>query len=77
MPHCLLGLTHQKYSVRSLKQLFFVIDQVDSIVGGLLAVFIFVPVPLAAAAILLLLGAVTHYIFNFVLMHFGLRTRAA
>lgn len=59
------------------RKLFFVLDQVDSIAGGLLAVFIFVPVPLSTAVILLLLGAVTHYVFNFVLMHMGLRARAA
>lgn len=59
------------------RKLFFVLDQVDSIAGGLMAVFIFVPVPLSTAVILLLLGAVTHYVFNFVLMHMGLRARAA
>ena len=59
------------------RKLFFVLDQVESIAGGLLAVLIFVPVPLSTAVTLLLLGAVTHYVFNFVLMHMGLRARAA
>ena len=64
-------------SGNSRRKLFFLIDQVDSIAGGLLAVSVFVPVPLIAAAILLLLGMVAHYVFNLVLMHLGLRARAA
>jgi hypothetical protein len=55
----------------------FILDQIDSIAGGLLAVWIFVPVPLISALSLLLLGGVAHYVFNAVLMHLGLRTRAA
>ena len=55
----------------------FIVDQIDSIVGGLLAIWIFVPVPLSAAGSLLILGGLAHYLFNVVLKHLGLRTRAA
>ena len=55
----------------------FLVDQVDSIVGGLIAVWICVPVPMTAAISLLLLGGAAHYGFNVVLLYLGLRTRAA
>jgi len=62
---------------RRARKACFVIDQIDSVVGGLLAVWIFVPIPIATAISLLLIGAVAHYGFNCVLLRMGLRTRAA
>ena len=56
---------------------YFIVDQIDSIAGGLFAIWIFVPVPLSAALSLLILGGLAHYVFNVVLKHLGLRTRAA
>lgn len=55
----------------------FILDQIDSIAGGLLAIWIFVPMPLSAVASLLILGGLAHYVFNLVLKHLGLRARAA
>ncbi len=55
----------------------FILDQIDSIVGGLLAIWIFVSVPLSSVVSLLILGGLMHYVFNVVLKHMGLRTRAA
>ena len=55
----------------------FIVDQIDSIAGGLLAIWSFVPVPLSAVVSLLILGGLAHYVFNVVLKHLGLRTRAA
>ena len=55
----------------------FILDQIDSITGGLLAIWIIVPVPLSAAVSLLIVGGLAHYVFNLVLKHLGLRQRAA
>ncbi len=60
-----------------LRSFCFIIDQVDSIAGGLLALWMIVPMPLGAALSLLMLGGVAHYVFNVLLKHLGLRTRAA
>lgn len=54
----------------------FIVDQIDSIAGGLLAVWVFVPVPLGSVASLMILGGLAHFLFNVVLKHLGLRTRA-
>ncbi len=59
------------------RSICFTVDQIDSIAGGLLAIWIFVPIPLSAAVSLLILGGLAHYVFNVVLKHLGLRTRAA
>ena len=59
------------------RSICFIVDQIDSIAGGLLAIWIFVPVPLSSVVCLLILGGLTHYLFNVVLKHLGLRTRAA
>ncbi len=59
-----------------IRRICFVVDQIDSIVGGLLAVWIFVSVPATTVICLLLIGAATHYAFNCVLLYLGLRTRA-
>jgi len=62
---------------RLTRKVCFIIDQVDSVAGGLLAVWLFVPVPLSTAISLLFIGAVAHYGFNCVLVRMGLRPRAA
>ena len=58
-------------------QICFVFDQIDSILGGLLALSIVVPVPLASWLLVIAVGALIHWAFNFVLMFLGLKTRAA
>ena len=55
----------------------FLIDQVDSVIGSLLAVNLCVPVPSGTWLILVFGGAVVHLLFNFVLRKLGLRSRAA
>lgn len=55
----------------------FTLDQVDSIIGGLIALSLFVPVPMMSWFYILVIGAVVHWVFNCVLMLIGLKTRAA
>ena len=55
----------------------FIVDQVDSIFGGLFAVSILVPVPLWSWIYVLLIGAIIHWGFNCVFALVGLKTRAA
>lgn len=62
---------------RSMRHACFIVDQIDSIAGGLLAIWIFVPLPMSAAFCLLIVGGLTHYLFNVVLKYLGLRKRAA
>ena len=59
------------------QRLCFVIDQSDSVIGGLLAVSIVVPVPVTSWIYLIAVGATTHLGFNYGLMRMGLRDRAA
>lgn len=59
------------------RRICFLIDQADSVVGGLLAVSLAVPVPVATWLCLTLGGAATHLAFNYGLMRMGLRERAA
>ena len=59
------------------RNLCFVVDQVDSVAGGLLAICIVVPLPFSTACSLIVLGAVGHYVFNLILKQFGFRKRAA
>jgi hypothetical protein len=62
---------------KRVRRICFIVDQIDSIAGGLFAIWMFVSIPLSSAVSLLILGGVAHYIFNVVLKHLGLRTRAA
>ena len=55
----------------------FVLDQIDSVVGALLAISMFVAVPVMTWMILLLAGAVIHWLFNVVLFLVGAKKRAA
>ena len=56
---------------------FFVVDQIDSIVAGLLAVALVVPVPLTTWLVVILSGGIVHWLFNVTLMMVGLKSRAA
>lgn len=55
----------------------FTIDQVDSIVGGLIALWLVVPVPILSWIYILVIGAAIHWAFNLVFMLLGLKARAA
>jgi CDP-2,3-bis-(O-geranylgeranyl)-sn-glycerol synthase len=55
----------------------FVVDQLDSIGGGLIALSLVVPVPLWTWLHLLVVGAIVHWGFNVVFVMIGLKTRAA
>lgn len=55
----------------------FVLDQTDSVLGALIAISLFVPVPLPAWVLLLVLGAGLHWLFNLVLFLVGAKTRPA
>jgi len=59
------------------KGLCFLLDQIDSVVGALLAVALFVPVPIATWILLLVSGTVVHWLFNVVLFLTGAKKRAA
>ena len=59
------------------QRICFLVDQADSVVGGLLAVSLAVPVPRATWLCLTFGGAATHLAFNYGLMRMGLRERAA
>ena len=59
------------------QRICFLVDQTDSVVGGLLAVSLAVPVPAATWICLTVVGAATHLAFNYGLMRIGLRERAA
>lgn len=55
----------------------FVVDQTDSVLGALLALAVFVPVPWPAWIAILLAGPVVHWLFNVLLMLLGVKARAA
>lgn len=55
----------------------FFIDQADSVLGALLALSVFVAVPIATWIVILLAGPVVHWVFNVVLMLIGVKKRAA
>ncbi len=59
------------------RMLCFTVDQVDSIVGGLLALSVFVRVPLLSWLYIFLIGAIIHWLFNLTFMLLGMKTRAA
>jgi CDP-2,3-bis-(O-geranylgeranyl)-sn-glycerol synthase len=59
------------------KALCFLLDQVDSVVGALLAVSICVPVSFATWIVILVSGTVVHWLFNVVLFLTGAKKRAA
>jgi CDP-2,3-bis-(O-geranylgeranyl)-sn-glycerol synthase len=62
---------------RSGRCVCFFIDQVDSIVGSLLAVSLFVPLSFGTWVLLVVVGGVAHLSFNLILRKLGLRKRAA
>ncbi len=55
----------------------FFVDQADSVVGALLAISVFVPIPVSTWIAILLAGPAAHWVFNLVLMLVGVKTRAA
>ncbi len=55
----------------------FVLDQVDSIAGALLALSLVLPLPIATWFLVLMLGTVIHWLFNLVLFLLGAKSRAA
>lgn len=59
------------------RHICLVVDQIDSTVGGLIAISLLVPVPLVCCVTLVLVGGATHLAFNYVLQRLGLRERAA
>lgn len=59
------------------RAILFALDQVDSILGGLLALSLVVSVPLWTWVHLLLVGAVVHWAFNGLFVLVGLKTRAS
>ncbi|MEI8381504.1 MAG: CDP-archaeol synthase [Planctomycetota bacterium] len=55
----------------------FFIDQIDSILGGLIAAAIFVPVPLLSWILVVFFGSTIHWAFNLLFVMIGLKARAA
>ena len=55
----------------------FLIDQVDSVLGALLALAMFVPLPLPVWIASILLGMLLHWLFNVLLKCLGMKARAA
>jgi CDP-2,3-bis-(O-geranylgeranyl)-sn-glycerol synthase len=55
----------------------FVVDQFDSIAGGLLALAVVVPTPLLTWLYILAIGPALHWWFNLLLFLLGMKTRAA
>jgi len=52
-------------------------DQADSVIGALLAIVLFAPVPWSAWAVILTIGPLLHWAFNLVLKWTGLKKRAS
>ena len=59
------------------RRLCFLVDQTDCVVGGLIFVSVFVPVPLESWIFIVVTGGLAHLGFNYVLLRMGLRERAA
>jgi hypothetical protein len=55
----------------------FFVDQADSVLGALLALSLFVSIPVTTWIAILLAGPAAHWVFNLVLMLVGVKTRAA
>ena len=65
-------IPHQRWA----RILCFVLDQIDSVVGALLALSLFLPVPIITWLILLVSGTLVHWLFNVILFLVGAKTRA-
>ena len=59
------------------RRLCFAVDQLDSIIGGLVAIAVVVPVPVWTWVHLIVVGAIVHWGFNVVFVLIGLKTKAA
>lgn len=69
-----LNITPGKNDISGIKRVFFVfLDQADSVFGCVLVVCIFYPLPVWYYFIYVLVGAVTHIIFNMLLYFCHLR----
>lgn len=69
-----LDITPGKNDISGVKRVFFVfLDQADSVFGCVLVVCIFYPLPLWYYFVYVLVGAVTHIIFNMLLYFCHLR----
>ncbi len=55
----------------------FVVDRLDSILGGMLFLALCVPLPLITWCIILLLGPIVHLAFNWLLYRLGVKARPA
>jgi CDP-2,3-bis-(O-geranylgeranyl)-sn-glycerol synthase len=55
----------------------FAFDRVDSAIGALAALALFVPLPLVTCAIVLVAGPLLHWLFTVVMWRVGLKARAA
>ena len=55
----------------------FVVDQFDSVVGGLLALAVMVPTPILTWVYILLIGPGFHWAFNLLLFQLGVKARPA
>ena len=58
-------------------RVFFVVDQMDSVLGGLVALCCFVPVPLMSWIYILFAGGLIHWGFNGVLCLIGMKKKVA
>lgn len=63
--------------LRPAQWLCFVLDQIDSILAALIALAVVVPTPPLTAAILLVIGAAVHWLFNLSLFLLGIKSRPA
>ena len=69
-----LDITPGKNDVKGLKKVFFIfLDQADSIFGCVLVVCIFCPLPLWYYFVYVIVGALTHIVFNMLLYFCHLR----
>lgn len=59
------------------KPIWFTIDQVDSVVGGMLALSFFVPIPFLTWAFILVVGPAMHWSFNLLFFLLGMKARPA
>ncbi len=59
------------------RSICFVVDRFDSIIGGMLALSLVVPVPFATWCYIILVGPIIHYGFSLLLFQLGVKARPA
>jgi CDP-2,3-bis-(O-geranylgeranyl)-sn-glycerol synthase len=73
-----LGIPPGQAPLRPLSQsVCFLVDRVDSIAGGLLALAVVVPTPLLTWCYILLVGPAMHWAFSVLLFQLGVKARPA